>query len=69
MQFFGHLKWIDGRPLTKVIEPYRAKIFDEALYTFEDGRPKHNWALCGRGKKNWKSGDLVLATSRIPCTD
>lgn len=61
MQFFGHLKWIDGRPLTSVIEPYRAKIFTEALYTFEDGRPQYNWVLCGRGKKNWKSADLVLA--------
>ncbi|MDA2926326.1 hypothetical protein MYX78_03670 [Acidobacteria bacterium AH-259-G07] len=61
MQFFGHLKWIDGRPLTKVIEPYRVKIFTEALYTFEDGRPKYNWSLNGRAKKNWKSTDEILA--------
>jgi hypothetical protein len=45
-----------------VIEPYRRKIFSEALDS-RDGRghPKHNLILCSRGKKNWKSGDLVLA--------
>lgn len=62
MTFFGHLNWIDGRKLTSVIEPYRAQVFDEALYNFEaDGRPRYNLVLAGRAKKNWKSADLVLA--------
>ncbi len=62
LEFFGHLKWIDGRPLPEVVEPYRAQVFDEALYTFDDdGRPRYNLVLAGRAKKNWKSADLVLA--------
>lgn len=60
--FFKMLKWIDGRPLMLVIEEYRLRIFNEALYTFdEDGRPTHNLVLAGRGKKNWKSADLILS--------
>lgn len=62
MQFFAALKWIDRRPLLAVIEPYRQRIFTEALFTFEaDGRPTHNLVLTGRAKKNWKSADLILA--------
>jgi hypothetical protein len=62
IKFFGHLRWIDERPLMDVIEPYRQRIFTETLYTFgEDGRPHFNLALTGRGKKNWKSADLILA--------
>ena len=63
LDFFGHLKWIDGRPLPDVIEPYRAQIFREVLFTFDgDGRPRYSLALTGRAKKNWKSADLVLAS-------
>ena len=63
MDFFAELFWIDGRPLVDVIEPYRARIFTEALFTFDvDGsRPRHNLVLCGRAKKNWKSADLLMA--------
>ncbi|MDR3527400.1 MAG: hypothetical protein P4L57_08965 [Rhizomicrobium sp.] len=62
MDFFGLLKWLDGRSLPDVIDPYRREIFSRALYTFDpDGRPTFNLALCGRGKKNWKSADLILA--------
>lgn len=62
LEFFSHLKWIDGRPLLDVIEPYRKRNFMDALYTFrEDGRPRYNLVLTGRGKKNWKSADLILA--------
>jgi hypothetical protein len=44
------------------IEPYRRTILADALYEFdEDGRPKINFALCGRAKKNWKTTDLCLA--------
>ena len=60
--FFGQLRWLDGRPLLDVIEPYRIRIFEEALFTFDDdGRPTYNEVLAGRAKKNWKSADLVLA--------
>ena len=62
MDFFGHLKWLDGRPLPDVIEPYRAGILSDVLYSFDDdGRPRFNLVLAGRAKKNWKSADLVLA--------
>ena len=61
--FFSHLKWIDGRPLLDVIEPYRRKIFMDALYTFDaEGVPQYNLVLSGRAKKNWKTADLILAT-------
>jgi hypothetical protein len=62
LQFFSKLVWLDGRPLLDVIEPYRRRIFDEVLWTFDaDGRPKINMALTGRSKKCWKTTDLVLA--------
>ena len=62
IQFFGHLKWIDGRPLLDVIEPYRRKIFADVFGTLgSDGRRKYNRVLCSRGKKGWKSADAVLA--------
>src|SRR2546422_159565 len=60
-QFFGKLRWLDGRPLTDVIEPYRRRVFEQTLFTLDDGRPRYNLALTGRAKKNWKSADLVLA--------
>jgi hypothetical protein len=61
LDFFSHLTWLDGRPLLDTIEPYRQRIFTEALYTFDpDGRPRYSLALCGRAKKNWKTSDLVL---------
>ena len=62
LEFFSKLRWLDRRPLVDVIEPYRMRIFMEALYTFDnDGRPTYNEVLAGRAKKNWKSADLVLA--------
>lgn len=60
--FFDRLMWLDGRPLMSTIEPYRRDIFESVLWTFDDdGRPAINIALCGRGKKNWKTADLALA--------
>jgi hypothetical protein len=51
-QFFSWLNWLDGRPLMDAIEPYRQRIFEQALYSFDDsGRPVYNLALTGRGKK------------------
>ena len=71
LEWFATLKWIDGRALLDTIEPYRRRIFTEALDTFRTGiiagifggapRPVYNLVLAGRGKKNWKSADLVLA--------
>lgn len=62
LAFFRHLKWIDGRPLLDVIEPYRRRIFMDVLFTFdEQGDPRYNLALLGRAAKNWKSADAVLA--------
>jgi hypothetical protein len=62
LDFFARLKWIDGRPLLDTIEPYRRDLFVKALHTFgPDGAPMFNMVLAGRGKKNWKSADLVLA--------
>src|SRR5712691_5563298 len=62
LDFFQHLRWLDGKPLLDRVEPYRQRIFTQALYTLEaDGTPRYNRALVGRGKKNWKSADLALA--------
>jgi len=60
--FFDKLRWINGRPLMETLEPYRRQILQDVLFTFgPDGRLKFNMALCGRGKKNWKTSDLILA--------
>ena len=62
LQFFGRLKWLSGRPLLDTIEQYRRTIFTKALDTFDKhGRPLFNIVLAGRGKKNAKSLDLILA--------
>ena len=62
LAFFAQLKWLDRRPLLDTIEPYRRRIFTQALDTYRpDGVPLYNFVLTGRGKKNWKSADLVLA--------
>ena len=62
LKFFAKLKWIDGSPLMDMIEPYRAAIFREGLFTFDvDGRPRYNLLLNGRAKKNWKTADLIFA--------
>ena len=62
LDFFAHLKWLDGRPLLDTIEPYRRELFMRALYEFnDDGTPRYNLMLAGRAKKNWKSCDLILA--------
>ena len=62
LKFADKLKWLDGSPLLKMIEPYRRRDLSAALYTFDtNGRPKHNLALTGRAKKNWKTADLIFA--------
>ncbi len=62
LSFFGLLHWIDGRPLMDTIEPYRREILSTVLYDFDGDRPRYNFALTGRGKKNFKTSDLILAT-------
>src|SRR5215472_16246685 len=61
LAFFAKLRWLDGRSLLDTIEPYRRKIFETVLYTFDGDRPRYNLAVCGRAKKNWKTSDLILA--------
>jgi hypothetical protein len=62
LQFFSHLKWLDGRPLLDTIEEYRQSIFRQVLDSFDaQGRPLYSLVLSGRGKKNAKSLDLILA--------
>jgi hypothetical protein len=62
LQFFGLLRWLDGRPLLDVMEPYRQQIHTEFLSTVRaDGAPRYKRGLKGRGKKNSKTADEVLA--------
>jgi hypothetical protein len=62
LQFFSCLSWLDGKPLLDSIEPYRRELFTKALDTYRpDGSPAYNLILAGRGKKNAKSLDLILA--------
>jgi hypothetical protein len=62
MEFYGKLNWITGLPLVSTIEAYRRTLLTDALYSFDtDGRPRFNFVLCGRAKKNSKTSDLVLA--------
>src|SRR5215831_19885319 len=62
LDFFGHLVWLDGRPLLSTLESYRQQLLVTALYSFDpDGRPQYNQVLSGRAKKNGKTTDLCLA--------
>jgi hypothetical protein len=62
LDFFGKLRWLDGRPLLDTIEAYRRHLMLDVLFTAgADGAPQFNLALCGRAKKNWKTSDLILA--------
>jgi hypothetical protein len=62
LEFFGKLRWLDGKPLLGAIEPYRQALFVKALHTLRpDGTPLYNFILAGRSKKNSKTCDLVLA--------
>lgn len=64
LQFARRLKWLDGTPLIDRIEPYRRRLFTEALDARDSrGQPTYNLVLAGRAKKNWKSADLILAAA------
>lgn len=61
LKFFSLLRWLDGRPLLEVMEPYRQQIHTDFLYTFRaDGSPRYKRGLKGRGKKNSKTADEVF---------
>jgi hypothetical protein len=69
-EFFETLRWIDRRPLLDVIEPYRLVLFEQFFeLRDETGRLRYNLLLSGKGKKNWKSADLVLAELRAVTED
>ena len=62
IDFLGTLQWLNGKPLLETVEPYRRRIFEDVLWSFEpDGTPRYSLALLGRAKKNWKTADLSLA--------
>src|SRR5262249_16149447 len=62
-QFFGRLRWLDGKPLLDTVEPYRRELFTKSLDSYgPDNRPIYNMVLAGRGKKNAKSLDMILAS-------
>lgn len=45
LEFLSRLRWIDGRPLLSVIEPYGRRILSEIVDTADhDGRPRYNQA-------------------------
>lgn len=58
--FFARLRWLDGRPLLDVVEPYRLRLFEQFFSRDAVGRLRYNLLLAGRAKKCWKSADLVL---------
>jgi hypothetical protein len=61
VDFLSRLKWLDGRPLLSVVEPYRLRLFEQFFERDADRRLRFNLGLFGRAKKNWKSADAVLA--------
>jgi hypothetical protein len=63
LKFLGLLQWLDKRPLLQVMELYRQQILTDALHAFRpDGSPLYRRVLTGRGKKNSKTLDAVLAS-------
>lgn len=60
LQFLAMLKWLDGRPLMEIMEPYRLQIFERAIERDALGQLLYNLIVCGRAKKNWKTADAML---------
>jgi len=70
LSFFSRLAWINGSPLLSHIELYRRRLFEQFFDERDErGRLRHNLGLFGRGKKNWKTADLVLASLFALITD
>jgi hypothetical protein len=69
-EFLGALRWIDKTPLIDHVDAYRRDVFHRFFEERDEvGRPRYNIALCGRGKKNWKTADAVLAALAAVCED
>lgn len=70
LSVFDRLRWLDGRPLLDVIEPYRRRFFTRFFDERDaEGRLRYNLALAGRAKKNWKTADLGLGALFCLVTD
>jgi hypothetical protein len=61
LDLLAAMVWLDGTPLLDHVEEYRRRIFERAFSVGADGLPVYSLVLAGRGKKNAKSLDLVLA--------
>jgi len=66
LEFLASLRWLDEHPLSNQIEPYRQRIFTEALGDPIGPGPRYNLVLAGRAKKNGKTLDLCWQHC-IPC--
>jgi hypothetical protein len=63
LDFLSLVRWLDGTPVLDHIEDYRKQILSTFLDTYtSDGRVQYTLGVAGRGKKNFKSCDLVLAS-------
>jgi hypothetical protein len=58
--FLGALRWIDGRPLAGVVEPYRRDLLARFAERDANGAARYSLGLFGRAKKNWKTADAML---------
>jgi hypothetical protein len=62
LQFYSHLRWLDGRPLLDTMAEYRRKLHSSALDAVdENGLPIYTLVVAARAKKNDKSTDIALA--------
>ena len=60
LQFFSQLRWLDAA--ARHDRAVSARDVHEGARHVRRGRGAgYNLVLAGRGKKNWKCGDLVLA--------
>ncbi len=60
--FIDSLFWIDDRPLSDIIEPYRRRLFERFFgETNSNGHLRYNLLVHGVGKKNYKTTDAVVA--------
>ena len=67
LTFLRTLKWIDGQPVFDVIEPYRRRVLPESIDTTakpDGATAKYNFIFTSRGKKCWKTADMLFAALR-----
>ena len=60
LQFFSKLRWLEGSPLLDMIEPM-ASVYGALTCTARTARRSTICCSTGRGKKNFKFCNLVLA--------